>query len=201
VQEVLAAQDTEGWREVMDSEMENLKSHDVYKLVPCISSMHTLRLGWVLHHKFKNSIFNKNKAWLVARGNHQHPGIDYNKSFLPVMCLESLHTLLALAAICDLNIVQFNVTSAYLHGMLKEEIYTQQPDGYITPRKENWVWRLKKGLYRLVQVAGHGMRSWMLTWRVWDSLWWQKTLPSTSGAPGARRISLPEDSGWTISLG
>jgi hypothetical protein len=69
------------------------------------------------------------------------------------MCLESLHTLLTLATICDLNIVQFNVTSAYLHGTLKEEIYTQQPDGYIAPRKENWVWRLKKGLYRLVQVG------------------------------------------------
>jgi hypothetical protein len=144
VQEVLTAQGAEGWREAMNREMENLRSHDVFKLVLCIGIMHTLRLGWVLHCKFKNCVFDKNKAQLVARGNHRCPGINYNESFSLVMCLESL---IALAAIHNLNIMQFDVTSAYLHGTLKE-IYMQQPDGYIAPRKENWVWRLKKGLYR-----------------------------------------------------
>jgi transposase InsO family protein len=153
VREALAAQDAEGWREAMNSEMENLKSHDVYELVPRIGSMRTLRLGWVLHRKFKNGVFDKNKARLVARGNHQRPGIDYNESFSPVMRLESLRTLLALAAIRDLDIMQFDITSAYLHGTLKEEIYMQQPDGYVAPGKENWVWRLKKGLYGLVQAG------------------------------------------------
>jgi hypothetical protein len=58
--------------------------------------------------------------------------------------LESLHTLLALAAIRDLDIMQVDVTSAYLHRTLKEEIYMEQPDGYVAPGKEDWVWRLKK---------------------------------------------------------
>ena len=71
VHEAMAAPDADGWRDAMDREMKNLKSHDVYKLVLHMPSMGTLRLGWVLHCKFKNSIFNKNKACLVARGNQQ----------------------------------------------------------------------------------------------------------------------------------
>jgi len=137
----------------MDQEMQNLKAHDVYELVPHKSNMHTLRMGWVLHRKFKNGVFEKNKGRLVARGNHQRPGIDYGESFLPVMCLESLRTILALAAIHDLDIIQFDITSAYLHGTLKEEVYMEQPEGYVAPGKEDWVWRLRKGLYGLVQAG------------------------------------------------
>ena len=81
VQEAMAAPD----EEAMDKEMENLRSYDVFKLVPRTPGMRTLRLGWVLHRKFKNGAFDKNKARLVARGNHQRPSIDYGESFSPVM--------------------------------------------------------------------------------------------------------------------
>jgi hypothetical protein len=67
----MAAPDADGWQEAMDREMENLRSHDVYELVPQTPSMHTLRLSWVLHQKFKNGTFDKNKACIVAHGNHQ----------------------------------------------------------------------------------------------------------------------------------
>ena len=153
VHEAMAAPDADGWRDAMNKEMENLRSHDVYELVSCTPSMCTLRLSWVLHCKFKNSIFNKNKAHLVARGNQQRPGVDYNESFSLVMCLESLCTMLAIAAIRDYDIIQFNIMSAYLHGTLKEELYMEQPDGYTAPGKEDHIWRLKKGLYGLVQAG------------------------------------------------
>ena len=57
----MAAPDVDGWKDAMDREMENLHTHDVYEMVPCVPSMHTLCLGWVLHQKFKNRIFEKNK--------------------------------------------------------------------------------------------------------------------------------------------
>ena len=136
----MAAPDAEGWKEAMDQEMKDLKDHDVYELVPRATGIRTLRLGWVLHRKFKNGIFERNKGRLVARGNHQRPGIDYGESFSPVMRLESLRTILAQAATRDLDVIQFDITSAYLHGTLKEEAYMEQPDGYITPGKEDWVW-------------------------------------------------------------
>jgi hypothetical protein len=59
----------------MDQETEDLKPYDVYELVPHASGMRTLELGWVLHRKFKNGIFERNKGRPVARGNHQRPGI------------------------------------------------------------------------------------------------------------------------------
>jgi hypothetical protein len=62
MREAMAAPDSDGWREVMDREMENLKSHDVHELVPPASGIRTIRLGWVLHRKFKNGTFDKNKA-------------------------------------------------------------------------------------------------------------------------------------------
>ena len=153
IREALAAPNADGWKAAMDGEMSNLRSHDIYKLTPCHPRMHTLRLGWVLHRKFKDSVFEKNKVRLVARGDQQCPGIDYDKSFSPVMQLESLHVLLAMAAICNYNIIQFDVTSAYLHGTLKEEVCMEQPSGYLALGKEHWVWRLKKGHYGLVQAG------------------------------------------------
>ena len=76
----------------------------------------TLKLGWALHQKFETGLFERNTGRLVARGNHQSPGIDYSESFSPVMRLEPLCTILALAAICDLDVIQFDITSAYLEG-------------------------------------------------------------------------------------
>ncbi len=86
------------------------------------------------------------------------------------MRLESLRILLALAASWDLEAIQFDVTSAYLHGTLKEELFVEQPDGYAEPGKEKWVWRLKKGLYGLVQAVDRGTTSLMLTWKTSDML-------------------------------
>ena len=121
----------------MDREMRNLESRDVYYLVPRAPGMRALRLGWVLHRKFKNGTLEKNKARLVGRGNHQRPGIDYGLSFVPVMRLESLRTLLALGASHhDFDIIQFDVTSAYLHGNLKEKLYMEQPNGYAVRTRE-----------------------------------------------------------------
>ena len=154
VHEAMAASNATGWVDTMDCKMDNLCTRDVYELVLCTSGMRTIRLGWVPHRKFKNSTFDKNKVCLVACGNHQRPGIDHGESFMPVMHLESLCTLLALAASNDLDIMQFDITSAYLHGTLKEELYVEQPDSCVAPGKETWVWCLKKGLYGLIQV-GH----------------------------------------------
>jgi len=117
--------------------------------------MRTLRLGWVLDRKFKNGVLKKNKAPLVARSNHQYPGVDYGGSFSPVLHLDSLRTLLALAPFA---------TSISFISTLPQSIYMAAQGGalhgvagrYTAPGKGDWVWRLKKCLYELVQVG----RSW-----------------------------------------
>ena len=153
--------------------------------------------GWVLHRKFKNSLFERNEGRPVARGNHQRPGIDYGESFSPVMRLESLRTILALAAIHDLDVIQFDITSVYLHGTLKEEVYMEQPEGYVAPGKEDWEWRLKKGLYGLVQA---GRRRSTLTWRVRDSWQRPRIQRCMSRIPGRTGISQRQASRWTTAL-
>jgi len=57
VREVMASPDADGWKDAMDQEIANLKSHNVYELVLRTNGMWTLKLGWVFHRKFKNGIF------------------------------------------------------------------------------------------------------------------------------------------------
>ena len=64
----MASPDADGWKDAMDQEMANLKSHDVYELVPRMNGMRTLKLSQVLQRTFQNSVFEKNKARPVARG-------------------------------------------------------------------------------------------------------------------------------------
>ena len=69
----------------------------------------------------------KHKARLVARGFSQEYGIDYKETFAPVIRLDALRAMLALAAIKDWDIWQLDIKGAYLHGDLEEEIYMEQP--------------------------------------------------------------------------
>ena len=106
----MAAPDADEWKEVIYREIENLKSHNVYELgAPSNSDGHVTGSS-------KTAFFERNKGRLVARGNHQRPGIDYGELFSPFMRLEPLRTILALAAIRDLDVIQFDITSAYLEG-------------------------------------------------------------------------------------
>ena len=72
------------------------------------------------------------KGRLVAQGFSQKPGIDYSNdgTFAPVMWFESLCTLLALTAVQNWKLRQFDIKGAYLHGTLHETIYMRQPEGF-----------------------------------------------------------------------
>jgi Reverse transcriptase (RNA-dependent DNA polymerase) len=75
------------------------------------------------------------------------------------MRLESLCTIFALAAICDLHIIQFDITSAYLHGTLKEEVYVKQPEGYVVPGKSIGCGALRRGSTGWYKPGERGTRS------------------------------------------
>jgi len=63
-----------------------------------------------------------------------------------------IRVVLALIASLDLEIEQMDVKIAFLHGDLEEEIYMQQPEGFVMKGKENYVCKLKKSLYGLKQA-------------------------------------------------
>ena len=81
---------------------------------------------------------------LVAQGFTQKYGIYYDEIFSPVARFSSIRTLLAFATEKKMLIHQMDVVSAFLHGELKEDIYMQQPLGYVQPGKEELVCKLKK---------------------------------------------------------
>ncbi|KAL9255256.1 Retrovirus-related Pol polyprotein from transposon TNT 1-94-like protein [Drosera capensis] len=63
-----------------------------------------------------------------------------------------IHTVLGLAARHDLEVEQMDVKTTFLHGDLKEELYMEQPEGFVVKGKESYVYRLKKSLYGLKQA-------------------------------------------------
>jgi hypothetical protein len=91
------------------------------------------------------------KSRLVAKGFSQILGIDYTDVYSPVIKHSSIRTFLSLVAMHDYELEQLDVKTAFLHGDLEEDIYMDQPDGFIVPGKENYVCKLNKSLYGLKQ--------------------------------------------------
>ena len=92
----------------------------------------------------------KYKARLIAKGCAQHLGHNYLETHSPVMCLETIRAILAIAPTCKLHIQQMDVKGAYLNRMLKEHIYMQQPEGFADGTSQ--VCLLVKTLYGLKQA-------------------------------------------------
>nr|GEZ61791.1 retrovirus-related Pol polyprotein from transposon TNT 1-94 [Tanacetum cinerariifolium] len=72
-------------------------------------------------------------ARLVAKGYAQEEGIDFEESFAPVAHLEAVRIFVAYAAHKYLPIYQMDVKTTFLNGLLKEEVYVAQPDGFVDP--------------------------------------------------------------------
>nr|GEV58377.1 retrovirus-related Pol polyprotein from transposon TNT 1-94 [Tanacetum cinerariifolium] len=94
----------------------------------------------------------KNKARLVARGYRQEEGIDFEESFNPVARLDAIQIFLAYVAHMNMIIYQMDVKTAFLNGILREEVYVSQPDGFVEKDNLNHVYKLKKALYGLKQA-------------------------------------------------
>ena len=153
VEEVLNAPDANEWMAAMDMEIETTCCLNIFNAVPHPANTNVITPQWVFRRKFENGTLIKHKARLVARGFTQTPGINYNEAHLyaPVMCLKSFHTLLMITGWFDLDLHQFDVAAAYLHGEIDRDIYMESPPGH---GYGSTIWKLLKGLYSLKQ-AGH----------------------------------------------
>ena len=89
------------------------------------------------------------KVRLVAKRFHQQASIDYSKTFSPVIKLATIRLVLAVAISCNWPLKQLDVSNAFLHGHLKEEVYMQQPPGYVDADHPSYVYKLHKSLYVL----------------------------------------------------
>ena len=79
-------------------------------------------------------------------------GVDYDETFAPVDHMESIKILLALACHLRFKLYQMDVKTAFLNGLLKEDVYAVQPERFIDPHFLDHVLYLKKALYGLKQA-------------------------------------------------
>jgi transposase InsO family protein len=109
------------------------------------------------------------KVRYVAKGFAQRYGIDYDKTTAPTVRLESFRTILHLAATFDWDLRQFDIKTAFLHGILPEgeTMFMEQPAGFEAPGKEEWVMRLMKSIYGMKQAS----RIWNQTFHNAVSAW------------------------------
>ncbi|GJU73169.1 retrovirus-related pol polyprotein from transposon TNT 1-94 [Tanacetum coccineum] len=94
----------------------------------------------------------ENKARLVARGYRQEEGIDFEESFALVARLDAIRIFLAYAAHMNMIIYQMDVKTTFLNGIMREEVYVSQPDGFVDQDNPNHLYKLKKALYGLKQA-------------------------------------------------
>ena len=137
-----------------DAEYNSLIENKTWKLVELPPGRKAIGCKWVF--KLKHDVDGKVervKARLVAKGYAQKYGIDYDEILSPVVRFSSIRFLIAFAVQHDMLIHQMDVETAFLNGKLGEEIYMQQPEGYVKPGEKYVVCKLEKSLYGLKQSS------------------------------------------------
>ena len=147
------AKAVKGWCDAMEEEMRSIVDNQTWELCQLPPGHRAIGLKWVYKlKKHAQGAVVKHKARLVAKGYVQWQGIDYEEVFAPVARMDSVRLLIALAAHHDWQVHHMDVKSAFLNGDLLEEVYVQQPPGYMQSGEEGKVLRLRKALSGLRQA-------------------------------------------------
>ncbi|KAJ0713791.1 putative RNA-directed DNA polymerase [Helianthus annuus] len=148
------------WVEAMQEELQQFHKLGVWKLVEKPENYKKIGTRWVFKcKKDDRGVVIRNKARLVVQGFRQIEGIDYNEVYAPVARLEAIRIFLAYASFKGFKVYQMDVKSAFLHGVVEEEVYVEQPPGFEDPVHPDRVWLLNKALYGLHQAP----RAWYAT--------------------------------------
>ncbi|CDO77251.1 hypothetical protein BN946_scf184753.g1 [Trametes cinnabarina] len=165
LKEALSSAFSQEWTTALKEEFASIKELGVYKLIPRRAVpygrriMHGKPVFRLKRDEHGNPV--RFKARWVCKGYEAVWGQDYNRTTSPTMRMESFRVLLHLAASLNWELLQVDVKTAFLYGLLPDDevCYMEQPQGFEEPRREDWVWELHKGLYGMPQ----GGRTWNRT--------------------------------------
>nr|GEW62530.1 putative polyprotein [Tanacetum cinerariifolium] len=131
-----------------------MKDNEVWVLVELLPNGKTVGSKWLFKKKTDMDInVHIYKARLVAKGYTQTPGINYEETLSLVADIRDIRILIAIAAYYDYEIWQMDVKIDFLNGYLNEEVYIEQPEGFVNPKYPIWVCKLKRSIYGLKQAS------------------------------------------------
>ena len=140
----------DGWILVMEEELNQFQRNDVWDLVPKPPQKNIIGTKWVFKNKLnEQGEVTRNKARLVVQGYSQQEGIDYTETFAPVARLEAIRLLLTYAINHGIILYQMDVKSAFLNGVIEDEMFVKQAPGFEDLKHPDHVFKLKKSLYGL----------------------------------------------------
>ncbi|CAI7891578.1 unnamed protein product [Closterium sp. NIES-53] len=160
LKEALESIDAEEWKTAMESELKSIEENGTWELVELPEGHKAITSKWLFKIKSDaDGKIERYKSRLVANEYQQKEKVDYKELFAPVVKPTMLRTLLTSAANKGWVVKQMDVTTAFLNGILEEEIFMAQPEGF--DDGSGRVWKLKKALYGLKQAP----RQWYLKLR------------------------------------
>ncbi|KAK4401281.1 Retrovirus-related Pol polyprotein from transposon RE1 [Sesamum angolense] len=154
----------------MEEEIKMIEKNNTWELADRPKDKEVIGVKWIYKTKLNaDGSIQKHKARLVAKGYSQLPGIDYTETFAPVARLDTIRALIAIAANKKWKIYQMDVKSAFLNGYIDEEIYVEQPQGFIakddliyTGNNEKMIQDFKEDMMKTFEMSDLGLMHFFL---------------------------------------
>jgi hypothetical protein len=141
------------WSQACSAEFDALIHNGTWTLVPKTNTQNIVGCKWLFRVKRNpNGTISRYKARLVAKGFTQTPGIDFKETFSPVVKPQTIKVVLTIALARGWSMHQLDVNNAFLQGNLTEEVYMQQPPGFVHKEFPHHVCKLRKAIYGLRQA-------------------------------------------------
>ena len=138
----------------MHEEFDALQRNRTWQLVPRPPRANVITGKWVFRHKTRpDGSLERYKARWVVRGFRQRAGVDFTDTFAQVVKPGTIRAVLQLAASRAWPVHQLDVSNAFLHGHLDEQVFCQQPTGFVDTDYPDHVCLLSRSLYGLKQAS------------------------------------------------
>jgi hypothetical protein len=153
IEEAYSSPDPDFWKEAIRSEMDSIMSNATWEVVEHPYGCKPIGSKWMFKKKLRpDDTIKRYKTRLVIKGYSEKEGQNFFDFYSPVARLTTIHVLLSLAASHGLLVHQMDVKTTFPNEELDDEIYMEQPAGFVANSQEGMVCKLLKSLYGLKQA-------------------------------------------------